>query len=164
MKTIEQILNSNAKANAEVKITIREEGSNKAVFEQTVKNHQAVKNIKSFVKRVNALTLPYSGKAMYITINTTEIKFIGGKFAPNFRKLANILVANELGFIDNPDQASELRDLFYAYISTNVNNIMDVVKLTALVQSSTILELTKAMSGITTEKLIEANKEKETVS
>src|SRR5690554_3173195 len=119
MKTIEKILKNNAKANSQVKITIREEGSNDAVFEQTIKNHEAVKNVKSFVKRVNALTLPYKGKSMYITINTVEIRFIGGKFAPNFRKLANILIANELGFIDNPDQAAELRDLFYAYISVN---------------------------------------------
>lgn len=164
MKTIEQILNGNAKANSKVTITIREEGSNKAVFEQKVKSFEAVKNVKAFVKRVNALTLPHKGKLMYITINTMEMKFIGGKFAPNFRKLANIFITNELGFIDNPDQASELRDLFYAYISTNVNNILDAVKLISLVQNSTILELANAMSGINTEKLVEATKEKETAT
>lgn len=76
------------KEGANVTITIRNE-KNEMLVNQVMKLSEFKGGIKTFAKITNNITLRWYDEPLNITIDTIELKFKGGKFASNTKKIVN---------------------------------------------------------------------------
>lgn len=131
-----------------VKISIRLSSNDQLISEQTLQASKLVSNTREFVKRVNLLTLPYEGKNCYITVDTIEIAFVGGKFASNLQKLAKVYTVKYLQFEVNKEEEKLLRSEFYNFIDERCTSIIDVVNLIKFVSTVKPYELAQSLNGL----------------
>ncbi len=150
MKTVnnlEALLSNNVKKqNDTVNITVRNE-KNVELISQKMKVSDFKGGIKTFAKITNNITLRWYDEPLSITINTIEIKFLGGKFASNTRKIINCYLDSQTFYkTENVTEIrKELRQSVYNFLDSNCDNILQVVELIKFIEKTPTKQLANAV-------------------
>lgn len=157
MKTLVELLEKSAKKSNDTKvfITIRD-AKDTTLIEQKIILSDFKGGIKEFARIVNSITLRWYGEPLTITINTIDIKFLGGKFANNTKKIVRCYVDSKVLFkTENVIEIKkEFRMQVYAFFDAKCSNILEVVDLIKFVEKTPIKVLANVVAS--TNFLIEA--------
>jgi hypothetical protein len=143
IENLETLLAKNVKSQAEtVNITIRNE-KNEVLITQKMKLSDFKGGIKTFAKITNNITLRWYDEPLNITINSIEIKFFGGKFASNVRKIVNCYLDSQTFYkTENVNEIrKELRQGVYNFLDSNCDNILQVVELIKFIEKTPVKQL-----------------------
>lgn len=154
---LETLLDSKkSKDTAKVSITIRNEKF-ETLISQNISLNEFRGGIKTFAKIVNNITLRWYEESLTITVNSVEFKFLGGKFAPNVRKLINCYLDSQTLFkTENVTEIrKELRVNVYNFLDSKCNNILQVVELIKFIEKTPVKLLANAV--VNTNFLIGSN-------
>jgi len=147
VNNLEALLSNNVKNQNEiVNITIRNE-KNVELISQKMKVSDFKGGIKTFAKITNNITLRWYDEPLSITINTIEIKFLGGKFASNTRKIINCYLDSQTFYkTENVTEIrKELRQSVYNFLDSNCDNILQVVELIKFIEKTPTKQLANAV-------------------
>jgi len=147
INNLETLLSNNVKKQSDtVNITVRNE-KNVELISQKMKVSDFKGGIKTFAKITNNITLRWYDEPLSITINTIEIKFLGGKFASNTRKIINCYLDSQTFYkTENVTEIrKELRNDVYAFLDSNCDNILQVVELIKFIEKTPTKQLANAV-------------------
>jgi len=147
INNLETLLSNNVKKQSDtVNITIRNE-KNVELISQKMKVSDFKGGIKTFAKITNNITLRWYDEPLSITINTIEIKFLGGKFASNTRKIINCYLDSQTFYkTENVTEIrKELRQSVYNFLDSNCDNILQVVELIKFIEKTPTKQLANAV-------------------
>jgi hypothetical protein len=147
INNLETLLSNNVKKQSDtVNITVRNE-KNVELISQKMKVSDFKGGIKTFAKITNNITLRWYDEPLNITINSTEIKFLGGKFASNTRKIINCYLDSQTFYkTENVTEIRrELRQSVYNFLDSNCDNILQVVELIKFIEKTPTKQLANAV-------------------
>ena len=147
INNLETLLSNNVKKQSDtVNITVRNE-KNVELISQKMKVSDFKGGIKTFAKITNNITLRWYDEPLSITINTIEIKFLGGKFASNTRKIINCYLDSQTFYkTENVTEIrKELRQSVYNFLDSNCDNILQVVELIKFIEKTPTKQLANAV-------------------
>lgn len=144
------------KEGANVTITIRNE-KNEMLVNQVMKLSEFKGGIKTFAKITNNITLRWYDEPLNITIDTIELKFKGGKFASNTKKIVNCYLNSQTLYkTENVlEIRRELRNNVYSFLNSKCDNILQVVELIKYIEKTPIKLLAQTICN--TNFLLESN-------
>lgn len=157
MKNLESVLNKGTKKEGtNVTVTIRNE-KNETLITQVMKLSDFKGGIKTFAKITNNVTLRWYDEPLNITIDTVELKFKGGKFASNTKKIVNCYLDSQTLYkTENVIEIRrEFRNNIYNFLDTKCDNILQVVELIKYIEKTPIKLLAQTVCN--TNFLLETN-------
>lgn len=147
MKNLNELLEKiKVKNDRNINITIRNE-KNETLTHQSIKLSEFKGGIKKFAKITNNVTLRWYDEPLNITVDTVEIKFRGGKFATNTKKIVNCYLDSQtLHRTENVQEIRrELRDNIYKFLDTKCDNILQVVEMIKYIEKTPVKLLANAV-------------------
>lgn len=157
MKTLVELLDKNAKKSEDTKVSITIRNAKDTILvEQKILLSDFKGGTKEFARIVNSVTLRWFEEPLTITINTIELKFLGGKFANNTKKIVRCYVDSKVLFkTENVlEIKKEFRTQVYNFFDVKCDNILEVVDLIKFVEKTPIKTLANVVAS--TNFLIEA--------
>jgi hypothetical protein len=149
MKNLVELLEKSAKKSDKTKVvlTLRNNAS-KILWEQSTTLGKFNGGVRRFIKIINNISSCWQDDDLILTVNATEIKFVGGKFGLSLAKIVNTYADFHNGVEDDEialEYRAKLKKEVYDYFSQNCQNVVSIIELITFVNTTSEKSLKQAV-------------------